>query len=59
MKVSWAIEKYFSLILRSILAGPIIVIVSWAVENNLVYFGGYSSWSMIVIVFWSYPLVDL
>ena len=59
MKVSWAIEKYFSLFLRSILAGPIIVIVSWAVENNLVYFGGYSGWSMIVIVFWSYPLVDL
>ena len=29
------------------------MIVSWAIENNLVYFEIYSSWSMIVIVFWA------
>ena len=36
-----------------------ILIVSLAVENNLVYFETYSGWSMIVIVFWSYSLVGL
>ena len=36
--VFWAIEKLLSLFLRSILAGSIIVIVSWAIENNLVNF---------------------
>ena len=47
-----------------------IMIISWAIGNNLVYlrtflvgfmivslFERYSSWSIIVIVFWSYPLV--
>ena len=33
-----------SLFLRSILAGSIIVIASWAIENNLVYFCGNSGW---------------
>ena len=27
---------------RGISVGPVLVIVSWAVGNNLVYFGGYS-----------------
>ena len=36
-----------------------IVIVSWAIENNLYLLEVYSGWSMIVIVFWSYPLVGL
>ena len=31
-----------------------ILIVSWAFENNLVYFEICSGWSMIVIVFWVY-----
>ena len=30
--------------MRSILAGSIIVIASWAIENNLVYFCGNSGW---------------
>ena len=30
-----------------------ILIVSWAFENNLVYFEICSGWSMIVIVFWA------
>ena len=32
---------------REILAGPMIVIVSWAIENNLVYFDCF------VIVSWA------
>ena len=32
-------------ILRTILVGPMIVIVFWAIENNLVYFEGYSGWT--------------
>ena len=35
------------------------MIVSWAVDNNLVYFRGILVRSVIVIVFWSYPLVGL
>ena len=31
MIVSWAIGEYLSLFLRSLLVGPIIMIVSWAV----------------------------
>ena len=36
-----------------------IVIVSWAVENNLVYLRTILVGSMIMIVSWSYPLVGL
>ena len=43
MIVSWAFGEYH-LFLRSILVGSIIVIVSWVIENNLVYFRGYSGW---------------
>ena len=35
------------------------MIVSLAIENNLVYFKGILVGSMIVTVFWSYPLVGL
>ena len=31
--------------LRGILVVPMIVIVSWAIENNLVYFRGNSGWA--------------
>ena len=37
MIVSCVIGKKLSLFLRSILAGTMIAIVSWAIENNLVY----------------------
>ena len=30
-----------------------IVIVSWAIENNLVYFRGILIWPVIVIVSWA------
>ena len=43
---------------RANLVGSMIVIVSWAFGNNLVYFW-YSSWCMIMIVNWSYPMVGL
>ena len=33
--VSWVIGEYLSLFFRSILAGPMIAIASWAIENNL------------------------
>ena len=36
-----------------------ILIVSWAIENNLVYFRGILIGSVIVIVDWSYSLVGL
>ena len=53
--------------MKSFLVGSMIVIVSWAIENNLVYFWGYSGWVydydkllviftgwfMIMIVFWA------
>ena len=46
---------------RDILTGS--MIVSWAIENNLVFFfgrgGGYSSWSVIVTMTWSYPLLRI
>ena len=42
-----------------ILVGSMIVIVSWAIENNLVYFRGILVRYVIVIVFWSYSLVGL
>ena len=35
-----------------------IVIVSWAIENNLVYLSVVLVGSMSVNVFWSYPLVN-
>ena len=41
-------------IFRTILVGHIIMIVSWAIENNLVYLR-----FMTVIISWSYPLVGL
>ena len=41
------------------MAGFVIMIVSWAIENSLVYFWAILFGSMIIIVFWSYPLVGL
>ena len=58
--VSWANENNLvSLFLRSILIGFIIVIVSWGIGNDLVFFRSILVGAMIVIVFWSYPLVGL
>ena len=68
MIVSWAIKNNFltgsgiviiSGLLRIGLVLSMMVVVSWAIENNIVYFWGYSSWSLIVIVFLSYSLVAL
>ena len=39
--ISWSIEN--RLVLRTILIGSMIVIVSWAIENNS-QFEDYSSW---------------
>ena len=39
--------------MRSFLVGSMIVIVSWAIENNLVYFGAILAGSIIVIVSWA------
>ena len=39
---------------REILAGPMIVIVSWAIENNLVYFLRINlTGAIIIIVSWA------
>ena len=40
------------------MVGSMIVIVSWAIENNL-FLRFILVGPMIVIVFWSYPLIGL
>ena len=45
--VSWAFGEYISLFLRSFLVRSMIMIVSLAIENNLVYFDCF------VIVSWA------